>query len=159
MLKPAGVRDIKKELQFKDRKSLEELCLRLSKYKKDNKEFLSYLLFWSEDEKEYVREIKVAIVEMMNDVNVRNVYWAKKTIRKVLRNMNKYIRFSSNPTTEIELRIFFCKEMKSLPLDWRSSKVLTNIYEGQLKKINQAMGKIHEDLKRDYEGDTEDISL
>lgn len=157
MLKPAGVRDIKKELLHKDRESLEEVCMRLAKFKKENKELITYLLFWSNDEREFLREVQITIAEMMGEVNIKSVFYAKKTIRKVVRQMNRYIRYSGVKTTEIEARLFFCKEMKSLPMDWQWSKVMTNIYEGQLKNIKSAMQKVHEDLQRDYERDLEEL--
>lgn len=159
MLKPAGVRDIKKDLQLRDRKSLEEFCLRLGKFKKENKELISYLLFWSEDEREYIREIQITITEMMGEVNTSNVYYAKKTIRKVVRQMNRYIRYSGVKTTEIEVRLYFCKEMNELPLDWKYSKVMRNLYNTQIGKIEKAMEKIHEDLQRDYMRELEEMLL
>lgn len=151
MLKPADLKDIRKEISEIDRKSLEEICGKLIRYKKENKELLSYLLFWSEDETLFQEELTLAITEMMKEVNTTTVFWAKKTIRKIVRNMNRYIGFSKNSITEIEVRIHFCEEMKKLRLPIHQSKVLINIYEAQIKKIHSALGKIHEDLQRDYE--------
>jgi hypothetical protein len=41
--------------------------------------------------------------------------------------------------------------MRNLKLKINQSKVLVNIYEAQLKKINAAFASVHEDLQRDYE--------
>ena len=43
-MKAASLRDIKSELQFKSKDELMELCLLMTKFKKDNKELLTYLL-------------------------------------------------------------------------------------------------------------------
>ena len=44
-MKAAGVKEIKKELNDRSKEELAELCLKLSKFKKENKELLTYLLF------------------------------------------------------------------------------------------------------------------
>lgn len=152
MLKPADLKDIRKEISTIDRKSLEEICGKLIRFKKENKELLSYLLFWSEDETLFQQELTQAISEMMKEVNTTTVFWAKKTIRKIVRHMNRYLGFSGDKITELEVRIHFCEELKGLKLNIRHSKVLENLYVAQLKKINAAFVGIHEDLQRDYEG-------
>lgn len=157
MLKPADLKEIRKELALQDRKDLEEICVRLTRFKKDNKELLTYLLFWSEDEEQYIREINAAISEMMVEARGLTIYTAKKTIRKVVRNMNRYLRFSGNKTTDLEVRIHFCEEMNQLNINFRRSKMLTGIYEAQVKKIRIALKSIHEDLQRDYEGRIRDL--
>lgn len=159
MLKPADLKDIRKEISTIDRKSLEEICGKLIRFKKENKELLSYLLFWSEDETLFQQELTQAITEMMKQVNTTTVFWAKKTIRKIVRHMNRYLGFSGDKITELEVRIHFCEELKDLKLNIRQSKVLLNIYEAQLKKIHMALVGIHEDLQRDYEGRINALAL
>ena len=44
-MKPATVKQLKDELKTKDSSELVELCINLAKFKKDSKEYLSYLLF------------------------------------------------------------------------------------------------------------------
>ena len=50
MMKPASLSLLKRELENLSAKEVQELCLKLAKYKKDNKELLSYLIFDSGDE-------------------------------------------------------------------------------------------------------------
>ena len=159
MLKPAELKDIRKEISTIDRKSLEEICGKLIRFKKENKELLSYLLFWSEDETLFQEELTSAITDLMQDVNTTSVFWAKKTIRKIVRHMNRYLGFSGNKITELEVRIHFCEEMKKLSLNIHESKVLVNIQEAQIKKIHVALKSIHEDLQRDYEERIVELSL
>ena len=46
-MKVSSLSELKKELHELPQKQLMELCLSLAKYKKDNKEFLDYLLLFS----------------------------------------------------------------------------------------------------------------
>jgi len=46
-----GIAEIKKELQHLDNTQLTELCLRLVRYKKENKELTGYLLFDADNER------------------------------------------------------------------------------------------------------------
>ena len=57
-MKPAVISEIKQELNTLSAKELLELCLQLAKYKKDNKELLSYLLFEADDLPSYIAGVK-----------------------------------------------------------------------------------------------------
>jgi len=57
-MKAATINEIKQELQSLPPVRLSEICLRLAKFKKDNKELLTYLLFEAQDEEEYKKNIK-----------------------------------------------------------------------------------------------------
>lgn len=129
---------------------LSEVCVQLIKFRKENKELLHYILFESTDEKAYVENLKHEVNALFEEVNTHTVYWAKKTIRKILRFINKYCKFSAEPTTSIELLLHFCENMIALPLQWHESKVMMNLYLSQLKKLDKLMLSIHEDLQYDY---------
>ena len=150
-MKTSTVNELKKELGFLSQAKLLELCMRLVKYKKENKELLTYLLFESSDEIKYIKNLKQEIDSQFQEINKNNVYYAKKSLRKILRFTNKYIKYSGLKETEIELRIYFCSKMKASKIPIDKSVVLTNLYTQQLKKINLAMEKVHEDLKYDYQ--------
>ena len=53
-MKSASLSDVKNELSHLDKNELTELCLRLARYKKENKELLSCLLFDANDEENYI---------------------------------------------------------------------------------------------------------
>ena len=57
-MKAATVKQIKDELSERSPKELLEYCLRLSKFKKENKELLTYLLFEASDEESFIHSIK-----------------------------------------------------------------------------------------------------
>ena len=99
----APISQIKKELASLPPEELGNLVLRLAKFKKENKELLSYLLFEAFDEQEYIKQAKDEINLDFLSLNRSSYYLAKKTLRKSLRTTNKYIRFSGKKETEIEL--------------------------------------------------------
>lgn len=150
MIKTATVREIKLELKEKSQKELIELCLTLSKFKKENKELLNYLLYESENEERYVANVKEECLEMFEELNSKSIYLMKKGIRKILRNLKKYIRYSKIKETEIELLLFFCVELKNIIPNRYESKVLHNILETQLRIATKKIPQVHEDLQYDF---------
>jgi hypothetical protein len=159
-MKSASVAEIKKELKSLSHTQLLEMCMRLAKYKKDNKEFLTYLIFEAEDESAYISAIKAEMDDLFEEINYSNAYLAKKGLRKISRNLTRYIRYSSTTETEIEVLIYFCKKIKKSKINafMRTNQVLANLYAQQLKKINKAIGKLHEDLQYDYTKELNSIS-
>ncbi len=149
-MKTATVREIKTELNDKSPKELIDLCLTLSKFKKENKELLTYLLYEKHNEEEYISGIKEETLELFEQVNTKSLYYIKKSVRKILRNIKKYIRYSKNKETEVELLIFFCAELKNLNPYYGNSKVLRNIFEKQVEFIIRKIKSLHEDLQFDY---------
>jgi membrane-anchored protein YejM (alkaline phosphatase superfamily) len=149
-MKAATIHELKQELLQAPASTLTELCLRLARFKKENKELLTYLLFEANDTAAYIESAKKEITSQFADINKSNVYFVKKTLRKILRMTNKFTRYSGLATVEIELLIFFCRKMKELGISISGSPVLSNIYLNQLKKINKTLATLHEDLQYDY---------
>ena len=149
-MKAASVSEIKNELGNLPPARLAALCLQLAKYKKDNKELLSYLLFEEHDLSAYIESVKKEIDEQFTEINASHLYFAKKTLRKILRITNKHIRYTGSKQAEAELLIYFCQKMKGSGIHLKNSVVLVNLYEGQLKKINATVASFHEDLQYDY---------
>jgi len=92
-------------------------------------------------------------------VKEKNLYFLKKTIRKILRTVNKQIRYSGIKESEIELRIYFCSQLKSSGIPFAKSPVLMNLYNMQLKKIHTVLAKLPEDLQYDYQQAIEKLTL
>ena len=63
-MKAESIIKIRKTLENADRITLKKLCLRLAKFKIENKELLTYLLYESSEEDEYVKKIKYSINNM-----------------------------------------------------------------------------------------------
>ena len=147
----ASITEIKRELKTLDEETLMNHCLRLAKFKKDNKELLTYLLFESNDEDSYVAMIKEEIEDSFDEINQTHIYYAKKSIRKILRNLTKYIRYSGQKQTEVEILLCFCETMRDSGINYKRSTVLHNLYLNQVNKVKKAMNTLHEDLRYDYE--------
>lgn len=156
-MKIASLSNIKKELKEHSNSEVIEYCLKMAKYARNNKELLNYLLFEAYDEENYRQVIKSEIEFQFGEVNTNAVYFAKKSIRKILRIVIKHIKYSGSKQTEVELLIFFCQNMRNLNLPFSESKVLINLYERQLINIKKAMDYLNEDLKFDYQGEIEEI--
>ncbi len=150
-MKAASVSDIKKELLSLSKKEVDELCLQLIKYKKENKELATYILFESGDEKNYVVQVKALVDEAFSEINKHNLYQAKKTLRKILRLVNKYSKYSGNTQTQIELLIYFCEGLKNSGIRMGHSVAITKIYASQILKIKASVKTLHEDLQYDYQ--------
>lgn len=149
-MKPASVNEIKQKLKETDKKDLIEICQRLARFKRENKELLTFLLFEEDDLPNYIKNVKEEIDEGFSQTNVSNVYFAKKTIRKVLRIANKHIRYTGSKTAEAEILLHYLTNFKGLNLSWQKSTALVNLYKSQLKKIENAIASMHEDLQYDY---------
>ncbi len=149
-MKAASISDIKQELTNLQPAKLLELCLRLAKYKKDNKELLNYLLFEANDEQTYISNVKTEMEEAFAEINQSNLYFAKKSLRKILRNTAKHIRYTASKQAEVELLLHFCQTLKHSGIPLKNSTVLNNLYQFQLKKVAKVIATLHEDLQYDY---------
>jgi len=150
-MKAATVHEIKQELSSLPAARLVEICLRLARFKKDNKELLTYLLFEASDLSEYIANVKKEIDLGFEELPKPNLYLTKKSLRKVLRVTTRQIRYASSPQAEVELLTYFLHRIRQsgIPIDKHS--VLTNLYQAQLKKIRSVIATLHEDLQYDYE--------
>ena len=157
-MRAASISEIKKELQSLDTDTLQTLCLRIAKYKKENKELLSYLLSEAQDEAGYIQSVKAEIETMFLELSDRNLYIVKKILRKILRFANRQIKYSGIPQTELEVRIFFCEKIKEAGIPLVTGTVLFNLYRQQLKKIESVLDKLPEDYRVDYANDIQAIN-
>lgn len=157
-MKAVSVVTIRKELKHKSNEELAELCLRLSRFKKENKELLTYLLFEADSEEGYIETVKEEIDEQFEDINTNSYFYIKKSVRKILRNTKKYIRYSLNKETEVELLLYFCKKLKTMSPSIYRNTTLTNLYERNMEAITKKILKLHEDLQYDYNIEIEDLS-
>ena len=157
-MKAATSNELKQELQASSSKQLIELCLRLARFKKENKELLTYLLFEAHDEAAYIQSIKNDMDEQFAQLSHINLYLTKKSLRKILRSTNKFIRYTGSKLAETELLIHYCKNIIAAKIPFHKSTALTNLYNQQLKKINAAVVLLHEDLQHDYWKEIEVIS-
>lgn len=149
-MKPATISQLKKELQHRNPEELLQLCLRLARFKLENKELLTYLLFEADDEEGYIETVKAQLDEQFSEINASNYYYIKKSIRKILRGLRKYIRYSGKKETEVELLLYFCLKLDEFQPSIHRNRTLANLYERQVIALKKKIGALHEDLQHDY---------
>lgn len=156
-MKPASISELKKELQTLPPARLMEVCLRLAKFKNDNKELLSYLLFEEGDLQGYIAAVKLEMDEAFAAQPKTNLYYVKKYLRKILRGVSKQIKYTGSKVAEIELLLYFLVKIKKAGIKVGESPALTTIYLGQIKKIKKAIESQHEDLQYEYTKELEKL--
>lgn len=157
-MKTASVRELKSELSNCSQEELINIVLKLSKHKKENKELLTYLIYDSSDEEQYIQDVCEEMTTLFQTVNSSSYYLMKKSVRKVLRFCKKQIRFSKIKTTEIEVLLHFCYELRQLKPSYRNNVVLVNLHNKQVELIEKAIGSLHEDLQYDYRLELEQLA-
>ena len=108
-MKIATAKQIRDELNARPREEVMLLMQRLLRFKKENKELINYLLYYADDEQGFIDAVKQDMIDGFSVVNTSSFFLAKKSVRKVLRMMNKYIRYSAKETSKVELILFFCQ--------------------------------------------------
>ena len=149
-MKPEKLVNIKKELSGRSVQELTDVCLRLAKYKKENKELLNYLLFDSNDPLQYAEQVKEFLQEDFQTLQ-KHYYYSTKSLRKILRLLNRHARYTASKEVEIELLLGFCSNFLTYADTRSSHKPLQAIFIRQLDKIQSIIPRLHEDLAFDYQ--------
>jgi len=156
-MKAVTIKQLKDELTHKSASELKELCLHLSRFKKENKELLTYLLFESHDEDRYIQSIKDQMDVQFSEINTNSFFYIRKSARKILSLTKKFIRYSKKKETETELLLYFCRKLKDFKPSIARSQRLQNVFDSQVRLIKKAIDKLHEDLQYDYELELNDL--
>lgn len=157
-MKAATIHELKQELINTPAEKLVELCVRLAKFKKENKELLTYLLFESFDEQAYIENIKTEMLQQFQEINSSSLYFVKKSLRKIIRILNKYIRYTGSAEAEVKLLLFFCITLLQSGIPVEKNPVIKNMFQNQLKKISKIMATMHEDLQYEYAKELEPLT-
>lgn len=157
-MKTVTLKQLKDELSNKSANELKDLCLHLSRFKKENKELLTYLLFESHHEESYIESVKLQMDEQFAEIKIKNYFFIRKSVRKILTQTKKYIRYSKKKETEVELLLHFCKNLKEIKPSMQQSQRLENVFFSQLKMVTKAIEKLHEDLQYDYQIELEKLA-
>lgn len=158
-MKAASLSELKQELSNLSKADLLALCLRLARYKKDNKELLTFLIFESNDIDAYIKSVDAFITAEFSAINYSNTYFAKKSLRKILRLLNKYIKYTGSKLAEATLLIRFCSLLKNTELPAKKNSQIQKIYLTQLAKIDKAIETLHPDLAYDFRKQADDLAL
>ncbi|OZV69852.1 hypothetical protein [Winogradskyella aurantia] len=157
-MKIASIVTIRKELRHLNKEELLELCLRLGRFKKENKALLTYLLFEAHDEDGYIESVKTTLDELFEGINTDSYFYMKKTIRKILRQIRTYSKYSNKKTTEVELLLYFCERLNELNPSIHRNRTLSNLYLRQIESLKKKIAVLHEDLQFDYNMQLNDLS-
>lgn len=156
MVQFSSIQEQKKELKALSSAELAEICLRLSKYKKDNKELLNYLFFHQHDPRAYVDSVKAELQVEFEQLNKQS-YYCSKTLRKILRNLSRQAKYVANTELELDMLLWFCTNYLQYVDLKTNNKSLQNILLRQFQKMEKLSKKLHEDLQFDYQQESDKI--
>ena len=148
-MKVEKLSDLKKELKSLNSERLVEICLKLSKYKKENKELLSYLLFDSTNPFLYAENVKEMLKPGFLSLS-RPSYTSTKEIRKIIRLITKHAKYTGSKEVETELLLWFCEQFLEYADTRTHHKPLLLIFSRQIEKIKRILPKLHEDFQFDF---------
>lgn len=149
-MKAVSIKELKEELANCTPKEIRDLCLRLARFKKENKELLTYILFESSDEAIYVENVKKEVDLQFEQINKRSPFLIKKSFRKILRTIRKYTRYSQKKETEVELLVYFCTRIRKFTSSIQKNAGFQNFYNRLIETIRKKITFLHEDLQFDY---------
>lgn len=90
-------------------------------------------------------------------INTKTFFYIKKSVRKILREIKKFIRYSKTKETEVELLIYFCHKLNEFKPSIKRNTALTSLYDRQLDFITKKIAALHEDLQYDYNLELEEL--
>ncbi|GGG87941.1 hypothetical protein GCM10011416_00200 [Polaribacter pacificus] len=156
-MKKISLKNLKDELGHQSQEELIGLCIALTKFKKENKELLSYLLFEASDEEAYIEGVKEEIDSLFEQINTKSFFYIRKSVRKILTTTKKYIRYSNKKETEVVLLMYFCRKLLDFKPSIKNSPRLQNTFDRQLVLIKKALSSLHEDLQFDYQAELDEL--
>lgn len=156
-MKAASIKLIKDELKYKSSDELLDICLKLARFKKENKELLTYLLFEAHDEDQFIQSVKEEVDQMFEEINTKSFFYIRKSVRKILTATKKNIRYSKKKSTEVELLLYFCLKLKNFKPSIKRSPRIQNILITQIRLIKKSIQTLHEDLQYDFNLQLEEL--
>jgi hypothetical protein len=82
-------------------------------------------------------------------VNTANIWFAKKTIRKILRLANKYAKYAGSKELEVQFHIHYLNGLKQLPDHIIKAPIMDKLVRSEEQKIRKLIRSLHEDLQYD----------
>lgn len=149
-MKAIQAKELKQILSGASHNDLVAICLRLARFKKENKELLTYLLFESADEQMYIDSIKKDVDLMFDEINNKTPYLQRKSVKKIQTFVKRYIRYSPQKETELALLMHFCFKAAEIQPSIKHNPKLWNIFKTQLAAVEKKINFLHEDLQFDY---------
>ena len=157
-MKNASSAEIKKDLLQLSVADLTQICIRIARFKKENKELLNFLLYELDNEAKYIEDVKNEIDLYFVDLDDSRYRNLVKQIRKGIRIALKFIKFSGSKNVEVAVLIHLLLRLKPYS-NRKEGVVIQNMYKTQLNKILNTMLKLEEDLQFDYKKEIEELKL
>lgn len=152
----ASIKQLKDTLSTLGREELTRLLLRIVKFKKENKELLTFLLFEADDLDAYVYEISLEIKDEFENYRLKTAYYKRKGCRRILRVLKKYIKYAADKEVEVRLLLAYVT-MVAESKTFISDKVIQKIAFRQLLLAEKSIVKLHEDLQYEYKLEFEEL--
>lgn len=152
-----SIKNFKDELKHLDSKELADLLIKLTRFKAESKEYLGFLLFQSHDIQSFVVQVKAEIDKEFLVINTDSPFYVKKSLRKILRKIRLYSRYTGQKENEIEWLLYFCRNLGSLDKSLMRNHQLQKIYNLQLETIAKKISTVHEDLQYDFRLELEEL--
>ncbi|GHB29330.1 hypothetical protein [Mongoliitalea lutea] len=153
------IAEIKKSLNYLDEKELRSLLLDIIGFTTDNKRYAYFKLHEQQDEHFFLVESKEFLGEEFGKASMANFWSSKKSLQKLRSTLNKMLKFTKRKEFQLELILFFCEQTKEYGyLDYRHP-VIHNLYHTQLRKAENLISKLHEDLQYDYQMQLEELAV
>lgn len=156
-MKIASLAEIKKEIAYLNERELTDLILDLAKFTTDNKAYLFFKLFGRENHRLFIEMVQEELEMEFAKANTKHYHYAKKSAQSIRRKLNKNLKLTKDKSSQIELIIFFCKNLKLYGyLNFRHP-VIDNLYKVQIGKAEKLISTLHEDLQYDFKSTLEDL--
>ena len=146
-----SIKDIKNELKYKSDSELIEICLKLAKASKSNKEILDYELNFSNNEAEFVNRSKLEIDSLLINIDSHFNSNILKILRKTLKRVSFLIKISKREETAVELLIHLAMEIQETKILKSNHVSIGQFYFKLEEKIDKVIMKLHPDLQYDYQ--------
>lgn len=156
-MKIASLAEIKKELKHLSEKELIEVISDLTKFSTDNKWFLYFKLYGRENPQLFSEMMQEELVKEFQNANKGNAHQAKKSAQGIRRKLNKFLKFTKDKATQIELIVFFCQMLFEYGFLSHRHPVIENLFLMQVGKIERLMGQMHEDLQYDFQNKVKEV--
>lgn len=152
----ASIKQLKDTLSTLGREELTGLLLRMVKFKKENKELLTFLLFEADDLDAYVYEISQEIKDEFENYRLKTAYYKRKGCRRILRILKKYIKYAADKEVEVRLLLAYVS-MVAESKTFITDRVIQKIAFRQLLLAEKSIVKLHEDLQYEYKLELEEL--
>ncbi|HLW14088.1 MAG TPA: hypothetical protein VKX30_01160 [Flavobacteriaceae bacterium] len=157
-MKAKSLKKLREELVYAEKQDLVDLCLQLARFKVENKELLTYELFYRSNKDLYLSEIEAHVDKEFEGLNDASYFYLKKGVQKINRHVKKYSRIAKDPEIEVHLLLYFLKKFKAYKPDLLKQKILNNMYHREYKLVVKRIEKLHPDLQFDYEKALEEVT-